>query len=357
MPTRSGPWAVILAGGQGARMRAAIRAWLGEDRPKQYCVFTGTRSLLEHTVERAAAVVGRDRVIIVVSPGQRAFLPEAACLHGRILEQPYDRGTAFAVYFSLAAVLTLGPDASVLLLPSDHFIRPERAFVAAAARVLGLVRHYPDQMILLGVDAEEPATDFGWIEPEGTPGSWQRTWDAGMPARVKAFHEKPPLAAARRLHKRSCLWSTFIVAGGAQAMWSAGESALGREMARFEAFRAGLTPGREPDPRLVRAVATLYEDAPRRDFSMDVLSRVLHRLLVMPLRNVEWSDWGRPERVDATLRRMGRPELFAGRPAPRRIRANALREIPAHPAAAATGPPPDRAAAAPARELQSPGTG
>jgi mannose-1-phosphate guanylyltransferase len=46
-------WAVILAGGEGERMRAAITSWLGTHRPKQYCSFVGSRSMLEHTVDRA----------------------------------------------------------------------------------------------------------------------------------------------------------------------------------------------------------------------------------------------------------------------------------------------------------------
>ncbi len=235
MPTRSAPWAVVLAGGQGARMRAAIRGWLGEDRPKQYCTFTGTRSLLDHTAARAASVVGGDRVIIVISPGHRAFISDPSALRGRILEQPYDRGTAFAVYFTLAAILTLDPDADVLLLPSDHFIRPESAFVTAVSRATDLTRHYPDRMILLGVDAHGPETDFGWIEPEGQPAAWERTWNAGLPARVNAFHEKPPLMVARRLFRRGCLWSTFIVVGKARTLWDAGYATLRR--ARWRASR------------------------------------------------------------------------------------------------------------------------
>ncbi len=359
MPTRSAPWAVVLAGGQGARMRAAIRDWLGEDRPKQYCTFTGTRSLLDHTTARAASVVGGDRVIIVISPGHRAFISDPGALRGRILEQPYDRGTAFAVYFSLAAILTLDPDADVLLLPSDHFIRPEGAFVAAVTRATDLIRHYPDRVILLGVDARGPETDFGWIEPEGQPAAWERTWRAGLPSRVKAFHEKPPLVVASRLFRQGCLWSTFIVVGKARTLWDVGHTTLGSEMARFEAFHRLLTPGHELAPRLARAVTALYETAPRRDFSQDVLARVLDRLLVLPLRDVEWSDWGRPERVDATLRRMGRPAVFAGRRSPIRSRTAAPvgPDAGAHPDAEGAGLPIDRAEEGPTPEPPAPGTG
>src|SRR4030095_13078772 len=39
-------WSIILAGGDGERLRSLTEAWLGYHKPKQYCVFTGTRSML-----------------------------------------------------------------------------------------------------------------------------------------------------------------------------------------------------------------------------------------------------------------------------------------------------------------------
>jgi mannose-1-phosphate guanylyltransferase len=41
-------WSLVLAGGSGERLKPMIQKWLGRDRPKQYCVFVGTRSMFEH---------------------------------------------------------------------------------------------------------------------------------------------------------------------------------------------------------------------------------------------------------------------------------------------------------------------
>lgn len=38
--------AIVLAGGQGIRLRALTRQMYGEERPKQYAVLTGAKSLL-----------------------------------------------------------------------------------------------------------------------------------------------------------------------------------------------------------------------------------------------------------------------------------------------------------------------
>lgn len=45
-------WSIILAGGNGERLRPMVQSWLGQPRPKQYCTFLGTRSMLEHTLDR-----------------------------------------------------------------------------------------------------------------------------------------------------------------------------------------------------------------------------------------------------------------------------------------------------------------
>ena len=46
-------WSIILAGGDGERTRPFIQEWLGVAVPKQYCTFVGTRSMLQHTWDRA----------------------------------------------------------------------------------------------------------------------------------------------------------------------------------------------------------------------------------------------------------------------------------------------------------------
>lgn len=64
-------WSVILAGGEGERMRSLIEQWLGSHKPKQYCTFVGTRSMLQHTVDRAASLTPPIRTVAVVAREHR----------------------------------------------------------------------------------------------------------------------------------------------------------------------------------------------------------------------------------------------------------------------------------------------
>jgi mannose-1-phosphate guanylyltransferase len=50
----AGAWAVVLAGGEGMRLRSVTRAIVGDDRPKQYVALIGADSLLRQTMARAA---------------------------------------------------------------------------------------------------------------------------------------------------------------------------------------------------------------------------------------------------------------------------------------------------------------
>ena len=45
-------WGLILSGGEGTRLRPLITKLYGVERPKQYCSIVGTRSMLQHTLDR-----------------------------------------------------------------------------------------------------------------------------------------------------------------------------------------------------------------------------------------------------------------------------------------------------------------
>src|SRR5205823_4834953 len=45
-------WAIVLAGGEGVRLRPLVRRAMGDDRPKQYVKLLGPRTLLRQTLDR-----------------------------------------------------------------------------------------------------------------------------------------------------------------------------------------------------------------------------------------------------------------------------------------------------------------
>src|SRR5258708_2646763 len=69
-------WGVILAGGDGVRLRPVTRMVARDGRPKQFCPLLGGKTLLERTRERIARGIARDRTMFVLLKAHETYYPE-----------------------------------------------------------------------------------------------------------------------------------------------------------------------------------------------------------------------------------------------------------------------------------------
>jgi len=112
-------WSIILAGGDGERLRSLTEVWLGYHKPKQHCVFTGTRSMLQHTLDRANLLTTAERRVTIVG---RSHLGDA-CSElstgntGKLVLQPANRDTAAGVFLGLARPDSKGCRPQVCFFP------------------------------------------------------------------------------------------------------------------------------------------------------------------------------------------------------------------------------------------------
>jgi hypothetical protein len=72
------PWAVILAGGDGVRLRSMTRGIAGDDRPKQFCALVGDEALSSEPRRRAALAVPAHRILVVVNRPTSASTPRCS---------------------------------------------------------------------------------------------------------------------------------------------------------------------------------------------------------------------------------------------------------------------------------------
>jgi mannose-1-phosphate guanylyltransferase len=272
--------------------------------PKQYCTFVGTRSLLQHTVDRADQIsFPKHRVVVAAAEHRHHALSQMeARSEGVLLLQPENRGTAPGVFLPLTYVFAKAPDATVVIYPSDHFVYPEPAFNEAVAEGIALADDLGDRLVLLGVSAESPETEYGWIQP-GNPISGTRF---GRARDVAYFIEKPTKATADAAFRRGALWNTSIIIGTVKTLWGLGWRYLPGMMVPF--VELWDTLGREQEERTLERI---YRDMPTLDFSRDLLQVAGKHLAVMELDSVLWSDWGSPRRILDTLTLTGARPAFA----------------------------------------------
>lgn len=290
-PHRRERWAIILAGGEGQRMSNFALTRFGERRPKQYCNFMGEQSMFRHTMKRAIEVVGGRRLLTVIGRGHFQYIDQRA-ISGILVEQPQNRGTAPGVYLPLSYIMAYDPDATVLVFPSDHFISPNSAFVSLMKEAATVAEKLEDRVVLAAAVPDSPEVEYGWIQPGETIPERHDTFS------VRHFHEKPDPKIAEQFFKAGFLWNTLNIAVKAKALWQIGWQLHPVMMDGFEALKSSIGT-----PEEASILGAIYESMSAIDFSKDVLERAVERSLVMPMTGIEWSDWGRPERIEQTIGR------------------------------------------------------
>src|SRR5713226_7466220 len=160
---------IILAAGEGERLRPFIQRLRLDHLPKQYVNFVGARSMLEQTFSRVERLIPPDRVFTVVSRDHLRYPEARQQLSGRpdgtVVLQPENRETGPGILLPLMHLYKRYPEAVVAIFPSDHFIAQEEIFMAYVDLALWAVERHPSYLVLLGVEPDEPEPEYGYILP------------------------------------------------------------------------------------------------------------------------------------------------------------------------------------------------
>ncbi len=296
-------YSIIMAGGKGERLRPLVQQWLGHARPKQYCTFVGTRSMLQHTLDRADQISAPDHQFTIIGRDQQSFANSALSAQrlGSTLEQPSDRGTAAAIFLALTYIRKRSPAATVVVYPSDHFVYPEDRFSKLIRCAISMAQATKQWLILLGAPAKEPETDYGWVQP-----GVHLAWVNGHRLRIaQKFIEKPGLDTCRQAMAKGSLWNTLILTADLALLWDLGRRYLPHMISLLEQF-AEFIGTSEEKPRL----DALYQELAFHDFSSDLLQFVPSQIAVLEMNGVLWSDWGKAERIVESLQTIGKTPNF-----------------------------------------------
>lgn len=283
-------WAVVLAGGEGGRLREITTNLEGLVIPKQYCSLENSSCLLQDALARASSVALPSHVCTVVAAQHRRWWTRAVAdlNESNVIVQPQNKGTALGILLALLTLESRHPGATLILLPADHYFRDEATVSRALRAVANLASANPESTYLMGADPDKADAELGYILPA------EKAVEKPVP--ITGFKEKPSAEHAQELMALGALWNLFILVGSVSALlglFMEEHGAMVREMREALKDQAG---GRHD------AVDLLYDRIAAIDFSHDILEVQAHRLQVVRVPHCGWTDLGTPQRVAAAIR-------------------------------------------------------
>jgi len=296
MRSVSNTWAVVLAGGDGSRLREICTTDAGEMIPKQFCSLLRETCLLEDAIKRARAVAISQHICSVVAEQHRRWWSSAlkTLLPQNIFVQPENRGTAHGILLALLQIERRAPNSIVVLLPGDHYLTDETTMARSLRTAANLAADNASLVYLLGAEPDHPDQDLGYIVPS------DRRRDAA--AEVVRFAENPTTEKARALIREGALWNTFTLTGSVRALLNLFE---GHFLSTMKAMRDALELAQSEFVGPV-TLELLFADLESNDFSRDVLERHEQVLQVLRMPSCGWTDLGTPKRVEETIRSLAR---------------------------------------------------
>jgi mannose-1-phosphate guanylyltransferase len=175
---------VIMAGGRGTRFWPRSRTRL----PKQLLNIIGPKTILEQTIDRLLPITDWEHIFVVTEISQaeavKTLLTELPGSH--LIVEPLGKNTAPCIGLAALILGRIDPNATMIILPSDHYIAREELFRDTLLTAAQAARKGP-YLITLGITPTFPETGYGYLE-QGREVMKIKT----SPVReVKAFHEKP----------------------------------------------------------------------------------------------------------------------------------------------------------------------
>ncbi len=251
---------VVLAGGSGERFWPLSTP----NHPKQFPPLLNGQSFFQRTVQRAANLVGHERVLVAtrrellpIVQQQLPGFPREHCLL-----EPVGRDTAAAIGLAAVAVETRLPGARMLVTPSDHFIEPCHAFEETVRQGLQLLDRV-DGLVTLGIPPTGPETGYGYILAGAAL--------AAHPAarRCERFTEKPDRTTAERfVADGRYFWNSGIFLWRAATFLKAVAQYLPEHWRALEEIRPALgTPGE------AEVLDRVFPRMPRVSVDIGVLER------------------------------------------------------------------------------------
>ncbi len=268
-----------MAGGTGTRFWPESRL----KKPKQFLQLVGNQTMLQSTVSRISSMIKPQNILVVTNSGYMSLVQEQLpdLPKENIIGEITGKNTAPCVASATAIILERNPDASMVVLPSDHYIRDEKKFLKTIEA--GFAKAENDHcLVTIGITPTRPETGYGYIQ---TDDKSKHTVSGSDVFKVKTFAEKPDLqTAVMFLESGDFLWNSGMFIWRAADIWKNFELHLPVVYSDAVKLKSEL----KTDPQ--SAIDTFYQDVDSISVDYGIMEKA-DTVFVLP-GSFGWNDVG-----------------------------------------------------------------
>ena len=272
--SKSNNYCVIMAGGVGSRFWPMST----QKFPKQFQDILGTgRTMIQHTYDRISQIVPKENIYVITNKEYVSLteqqLPELKPQN--IVGEPMMKNTAACNIYMAKKIAAENPDANMIVLPADHLILKETAFLQKVELAFNLASKN-DYLITLGITPTRPDTGYGYIQFIDKKNADH--------FKVKTFTEKPILEIAKSfLESGDFLWNAGIFIWNVKSILAAFDAHLEEMSQQFVSCEYNTEDE-------VRCIEMIYPKVTKISIDNGILEKAKN-VYVIPA-DLGWSDLG-----------------------------------------------------------------
>jgi mannose-1-phosphate guanylyltransferase len=285
MSNRERTWVILLTGG-GADTHE-FQDHRVNNSSDEFAAPLDRQTLFKMTLSRARSIVPRDQIVAVIDRAQKLRWSESLAMlpGGNVIAQPHYRGSAIEVLLAALTMLERDPSARIIAMPTDHYVSNETALASSLLDAATPTAHTRNNLALIGIKPEQPATESGYI----VPGRWFEDGTRSVLRIVKPSGK----VAASDLIARGALWDSAIVAARAPVLVGLLRACMPNLVDEIE---TALAQGESADVRQ-RALARVYARLPSVDLSYVLALGAAAVCRVITSRSCGWSNLASAQRT------------------------------------------------------------
>jgi mannose-1-phosphate guanylyltransferase len=289
---------LIMAGGFGKRLWPESRI----DYPKQLLSLENGESFLQAAYRRVCRLFGIEETYLVLREElkEKVLSQLPSVPPENIIVEPQGRDTAPCIGFASMWLGAKRGDVSMVVLPSDHFIRDENKFarVIQAAAQMAKKGH----LVTIGIKPTRAETGYGYLEL----GKEMDQWDEVPIFEVERFTEKPSHKKAKEFFEQgNFLWNGGIFAWKSSVILQEIKKHLPKLHSGLVRIQKAL--GTSEEEKVIRDV---YPSLPKISIDYGIMEKA--KGVVAIRGDFFWDDIGNWQALERTFSKNGHGNIIRG---------------------------------------------